>query len=701
MQVFAIVYCLLGAIACNHGKTLVIGGYPLKPLRTPDRFIAGAGRAEITPYHGVPMGGHGPGGRIARGTWMPLYARAFYFQDVQGRAVAMVSCDLFAVSAGLRAEVLRLVNEHERLEPSGLILSATHTHHGPAAFLSSEAYNEFGGPLPGFDRDLFEFLAARIAWAVTQAITDARDHGGEEHEVALYSGYAVGIQRNRAIAPFFLNDPSVVQQIHNASYAAGTRCPDGSGENCPRYFATDPSLRVLEILRAGKRRGLLVFYAIHPTAMKHDNELYSPDLTGFAMRSLEPAESDVVAGFFNGAEGDVSPDWDRQDREDVLYFGGALAGAVRKLLSTAPAQRSKLVGISTSWTHARQNSAEWKQAGFAIKPVPGAGEVGGAEDGRTVFYNLGFRGEARKSADQATPEQGVKEPGLGVPLKALLDAFGLRGAKPALGLLGVWNLPNANSFPMEFPVARVTLAPVASFAAIPVEATTAVGRLICQSLGPGTILIGLSNEYFGYTASAKEYDLQQYEAGSTELGPREAEGIVTLLKSAKAETAGDSVPQQSFMPGMSRSFGPELTLLRVPRNMVDDDLQPVVPLRLKRLESRIPRFTWTENSSGDKHPDRRHVSLYAKTANQASYSLLNEDRRSTDFITVVDGASHATRTYTVLWMPPDREGGSTSYYFSVETGDGPSVCSLPFRLDSLKAQAPVPSEPPASSCPPK
>jgi neutral ceramidase len=679
--------------ACDKGKPLRISGYPLlKPSVPTNHFVAGTGQQEITPYAGIPLGGHGIGGRIARGTWMPLYARAFYFEDTSGRAVAMVSCDLFAVSEGLRAEVLRLVNKQARLEPSALLLSATHTHHGPANFASSAAYNGFGGPLPNFDKNVFDFLAPLIADAIVRAISDAHSHESEEQELILYSGFALGIQRNRAVTPFLRNDASLIQQIHDESYSAGTRCPDGSTENCPRYFATDPTLRVLEIRRNGMRRGLLVFYAVHPTAMSHDSEFYSPDLTGYAMKELGSSDG-VVAGFFNGAEGDVSPDWDRQDREDVLRLGGALAMAVRNVISTTPVERSKQIDVKTYWTHAKQNGAEWTAAKFAAKPVPGAGEVGGAEDGPTVFYNYGFRGEARKLPEHATPEQGVKQPALSQPLKEFLDGWELGSIKLVLGIFGVWNLPDADSFPAEFPAGRLELGSVARFAFIPVEATTAVGSSIHAALGPETIILGLTNEYFGYTVTRDEYALQQYESGSTELGPNEAEGVVTLLKLAKAEPAQGSIGAQKFMPGKWRSspLGLDLTLLRVPRNMVTDDLSPLLPTRLKRLESRIPRFRWIENDSGNRQPSQRRVSLYSKDANQPSYTLFANDRKSPDFLTAYDGGSTSMRTYISLWIPP-LNGGTTSYYFSVQTGDGRTLCSEPFTVASLKPNSPVPQE---------
>jgi hypothetical protein len=46
--------------------------------------------------------------------------------------------------------------------------------------------------------------------------------------------------------------------------------------------------------------------------MDHDCTLNQSDLAGYAMTQLEMAKDikpPVVAGFFNGAEGDVSPRW--------------------------------------------------------------------------------------------------------------------------------------------------------------------------------------------------------------------------------------------------------------------------------------------------------------------------------------------------------------------------------------------------------
>jgi len=690
--VFVTLCVLLLTASCGKQKPLVIDGYVLKPITPVTQFAAGAAEEEITPYPGVPMGGHGPGGRIARGTWMPLYARAFYFQDTSGHSAAMVSCELFAVSAGLRAEVLRLVNREERLDPDALILSATHTHHGPANFASADAYNGFAGPLPDFDKKVFDFLAKRISHAIVKAIQDAHNHLNVPDELLLYSGYATGIQRNRAIAPFYRNPPGLVQRVQDESYAAGSRCPEGTGRNCPRYLSIDPTLKTLEIRRDGKRRALMVFYAVHPTAMTHDNELYSPDLVGVAMKSLELLEPGMIAGFFNGAEGDVSPDWDRQDRCDVLRMGGKLSDAVRNILTTRPDAQGEQVNVTTYWNRAKQNSADWRAAGFSEKPTPGAGEVGGAEDGRTVFYNYGFRGEVRK---KDTNDPDPKIPALQQPLKDLVDGLEFSSAKPLLGIFGIYNKPDADSFPLEFPVVCVRLEPVASFAAIPVEATTLVGRAIREKLGRETIIIGLSNEYYGYTATREEYGLQQYEGGSTELGPDEATGILYLLGHVHAGKSQEVVEKQIFKPGRWRTqeFGPDLPLLRTPRNTIDDDLQPLYPVKLRHLESQIPRFEWAEDKSGDYKPGDRRVSVFTGSL------LVSADRTSTDLLTVYDGTSDGSRVYDALWLAPDGTSSTTYFFFLVDTGDGHTVCSEPFQLASLTATAPPAPILKANQCP--
>jgi neutral ceramidase len=83
-----------------------------------------------------------------------------------------------------------------------MILAATHTHNGPGNFSSSKLYNQMASPEGGFDRDLFDFLAHRIAGAIAVAWKNRRP------TVLRYSEAPVtGVARNRSIEPFRANGP--------------------------------------------------------------------------------------------------------------------------------------------------------------------------------------------------------------------------------------------------------------------------------------------------------------------------------------------------------------------------------------------------------------------------------------------------------------------------------------------------------------
>ncbi|MGH7331715.1 MAG: neutral/alkaline non-lysosomal ceramidase N-terminal domain-containing protein, partial [Candidatus Rokuibacteriota bacterium] len=154
-------------------------GYPpttRAALQPTGSWRAGAAKVDLTPTSGFPMGGHSLVGQTARGYWTRLYVSAIYLEDPDGRRLALVSCDLWSMPAGLADRVAELVASNRRgerrpadriiLTRDQLVLAATHTHQSPGNFSSASAYNTFASPHPGFDRRLFEFLAHRISEAI-------------------------------------------------------------------------------------------------------------------------------------------------------------------------------------------------------------------------------------------------------------------------------------------------------------------------------------------------------------------------------------------------------------------------------------------------------------------------------------------------------------------------------------------------------
>ncbi|MGC9970830.1 MAG: neutral/alkaline non-lysosomal ceramidase N-terminal domain-containing protein [Bryobacteraceae bacterium] len=681
--VFALLFCA----GCASVK-ITIPKYSVPTPQAPGRFLAGAAKVEITPPPGYPLGGHSIAGRIARGYWTRLYARSFVFQDAQGRSVALVSCELFAIPAGLHAEVARLVasEHHVPLGPEALILAATHTHHGPAGYMSSATYN-WGGPLPGFDGALFHFLAERIAKAVGDAWQDARSSSGSRHQVILRSGYALDLQRNRAIDAFFRNPQDDIAAVLDASASAGMNCPDGSLRNCPRYLAVDPTLKVLEVLRDGRRIALLVFFAVHPTAMTHDSPLYSSDLTGHAMNLLERDAGKAgrwIAGFFNGAEGDVSPRWSMQNRDDVLRLGERLARSVREVLKSAGAPE-EVAEIESSGKAFQAYPRSPDTAGFTPRPEVGVASLGGAEDGRTIFYNYGWHGGVTRGAnadDAKIPALERRDIGLLKVLKPFLDS--------------------PRSYPREFPVSVARIGNSLRLAALPVEMTTVMGRQLRSRLlaefGQPFVLVGLANEYLGYTVSREEYAAQNYEGSSTIFGKEEGRVIGELLVKVgrKPEPAPNPVPARKFDAGPKSPlrFGPEL--FGEPRNVPYEDLEPLMPDAQHRVDDRAPRFQWEEDAGTDWATDKRRVAILGRDG-----SVADDDSGPNLLTVLVDGTSTAgKRTWTAIWLAPGESAGGAEYLFRVETPDGgPPVCSQPFRLGKPIVKVPMPPQPRAGSCP--
>ena len=97
--------CALAGCASISGKLPP----PSPPVATGE-FRVGAAKVDITPMPGFPMGGYSAAGRISRGVWMRLHARAVCFEDAEGHSLALVSADLWAVPAGFADRVAELLS---------------------------------------------------------------------------------------------------------------------------------------------------------------------------------------------------------------------------------------------------------------------------------------------------------------------------------------------------------------------------------------------------------------------------------------------------------------------------------------------------------------------------------------------------------------------------------------------------------------
>ena len=323
---------------------LVLVAGPAVAQPCPDCLQAGAARVDLTVPPGTPLAGYGS---TARRLLVPdvlgRHPHAFWFKPAEGardtlaaralvlewggQRVAWVAVDLLAVDRAFTGDVER------GLAAAGvpaltLLLSASHTHSGPGAFVDSA---------------LLGWLAVdRLDAGVRAPLVDA---------VITAVRQADGARRPARIAVGRVAAPTLV-----ASRLARS---------------LDPEMLVVKLTDGtGRPLGLVWNYAIHGTALGPRNLRLSADLMGEASRRLEQALG-VPALFVNGAVGDVSPA--RHGERAVVDLGAELAAAARAAWAQAePVTRPGLavarrtVTLPKPWLSAHNCLRGWLPRAVAL-----------------------------------------------------------------------------------------------------------------------------------------------------------------------------------------------------------------------------------------------------------------------------------------------------------------------------------------------
>ena len=680
---------LLASAGCST-TAFTVPKYLVTPATGSTHLLLGARIVDITPEAGYPMGGHSLAGRVSRGHWGRLYARAFYFQDHNGSSVAIVACDLFAMPGGLQQQVAQLLHEGQDqvadIGRDNLIIAASHTHQSPGNFMTSAFYNSQSSPYTGFDQDLFKRLAATIAGAIKAAALDARTHP-EPGKLSVFTTTAPKLVRNRAVKAFENNSPPTKAAIvAHGPPPAPPECPSP----CPRYQAIDPTITIVRLERQAPI-GILVFFASHPTVLRHDAPVYSADFVGLAMRALErQTGTNFVAGFINGAEGDVSPRWIFRDAEEARDLGEQFKTTITAALAGSP---ETVLGDTTEITAARAAAEQEVFCGGAA-PVLGVAAMGGAEDGRFVTFDVGWRAPYRRAPNKPRrfflwrwllnsyrdhEKQGRKEP--------VMDFQGL----PFLGVTKT--AAPANSFPGEVPVSIANIGSL-SLLAVPVELTTATGyelrEKIQEQLPNQTLLIaGLANEYYEYVATEGEYCLQEYEGASTLFGPETAHCYQNLLGEAAKKlrpVTETRIPAVAFDPGtkplLDAKFGTSFWGEEPP----DSDEELFGSFVRGNRPSPWPTLAW------EGAPDTGTEVLVHVGPAWATQETDDQGRLLT---IVTDGGK---KRWETIWLPPEKEDPKIEHRLKIHVGKG-SICSETFTLDAVAAGSiPFPL-PVAATCP--
>ena len=352
--------------AMSAGVLVIAGSVPAPAASAAvPRLKAGVGKADITPQTGYALGGWTRADRTGQGAKGRLFARALVLER-GGRKVALVQADLFMMPGGMLQQIGQILASRGFSERN-ILISATHTHSGPAGFANFPILNTLAPSVQtandpfsfarliqpsAADPMLYTFLTRQISTAIRRA-----DDDRGQATAGWGSSKIVGLTQNRSLEAH-LADHGVIK-----ARGQGRVSDDPGG-----YIDTiDPDVNVLRVDKLKRVKGKLVrvpiggwsSFANHGTVNKSEFQYYTEDHQGSAMRVFEdrvrrsakvPARQEVLNVFSNSDEGDTSAGLDRSGPAASDYVGRVEGEAMLEAWNRAKRFTSRTPALDTRWT---------------------------------------------------------------------------------------------------------------------------------------------------------------------------------------------------------------------------------------------------------------------------------------------------------------------------------------------------------------
>jgi neutral ceramidase len=584
-------------------------------------------RVDITPPPGVGLGGSGPEGRRSTGYRSRLYAGALVLEDSSGERIALVVGDLPHVSANLHRLIAARIEPTTGIGSDRLIVSATHTHSGPAHFYGERQYNVNVSRVPGYDPAMVALLVERISKAIMEAADTL---------------YPVSVA---------MGETPVTDATWNRSMDAYCRNPEADSTPACDTTWTRPELAVdpmLFMIRVDRREGLRTWplgsysiFAMHGTGIPSVNTLLDGDAhlriverLGLHTDSLRkpPDTLRAVHILANGAEGDVAPFAGRRQCEtpklgpvdpapmprglgDRVDFVEPRPERSRRCLDFALRQLDVLtskvavpaINLYTALGGRLKTDLRIRRAfitvplpgndGLCLEPTVGSSTAAGAEGLETrvrgwhwllPFVKIGL--------DEGPPAVKAQDGRCSSPKRELL------GPLQSRLIVGEHGFPDA---------AQLTVVQIDSvlLGAVPAEVTTVAARRMRNAMLQArpespfrreAYLIGLANGFLQYVTTAEEYQWQSYEGGSTLYGPGSAAFLQRRLAELSAALPNGTAPSPPPVVGPITAYpGPPSAVLP-PANAGPQDLS--VHVEDITCEGGRLAFTWLDLAPGRLFP---------------------------------------------------------------------------------------------------
>ena len=518
---------------------------------------------------GFGMMGYGRASNIIKGRSTPLYCRSFCFENENGQRSFFVQAEICMVFPEIKKEVLERLQHNypdSLFRDDNVMLTAQHTHSGPAGFSHYPMYNF---AVPGFRPHIFESIVRCFYDALVKSYENRQEavlkfaHGDfpETEDVGF----------NRSLAAYNLN-PKVKKLKDTETHLAMER--------------------TMWLLKAetpeGDSIGQINWFGVHPTSLGNKVGLISYDNKGYASEYLEEDMGEhTVAVFAQQFAGDISPNfhgkgkkWPKgkfKDDIESAKFNGKLQSnqALRILAKMDNRHRLKSsemdteviyrdfskVKIDPEFTDGKEDERTWLPChGVAFlkgTPVDGKG-MPESIAGLAISIIKSLRQSELTKAQILTPEKREQieakykaqdpkdiafETGEGIVmgtkdiknlfLPGILDGA-VQEMKREHRAGALRELPWS---PVVLPLQFLRLGELAIIG-FPGEITTEAGRQLrnlCQEILSETgikhvVISSYANSYFGYCTTFEEYQAQMYEGGHTVFGSRTHDAFRTEFK---------------------------------------------------------------------------------------------------------------------------------------------------------------------------
>jgi neutral ceramidase len=548
-------------------------------------FEVGTGQSDITAFKkDIGMMGYGMHWNTVHDIETPLLARAFVFrQGKEGRASALVVCDMAFVSQAIKTGVLKkLSRKHAEidLDEASLMLTAQHTHSGPGGYNHYGLYNV---TIPGFVVEVYQTIVEGITAAIVAAWNSV-----QPAKIYFDSGTF---------------DPEI-DVAFNRSMKAFKRNPEAKNYDTERPdLSVDREMKLLRIdAEDGTPIGAINWFGVHSTSVHNDNHSICWDNKGYAAEFLEDeirkksGNPNFLAAFAQGTAGDVTPNyvWDKKkkwtrgpyedDFESARYNGRLQYDLASKIHANAPASHEIQGNIDFVHQHvnfanvlcdpeftngvenARTVSACHGVAFFAgTKEGPGmeAPVVAGAKfmafwvKRYEKFTTLFKAKHLRRRLKQKYKAQGKKVILVEAGERKVLGTSWVKGlivpgfADPTIRYFKRLHPRGSDEdkpwVPHILPLQIVILGDLA-LVGIPAETTTIAGQRLrkvveaeLEEIGvKNVVLTPYANSYCGYITTYEEYQVQAYEGGHTVYGHWTLAAFQTQLRKLSREMAKKS-----------------------------------------------------------------------------------------------------------------------------------------------------------------